>query len=107
MSDVFEHNPGDHEDPLAGPTWTLGIIGIAMLAVSVLGVAAIFYDRSRVEDDVKVLAKPTVQLEDLRNQQLARLGGEVRIEKRSADEESLVIPLEQAMTLVVEDAQRR
>ena len=45
MSDAYEHNPGDHEDPLAGPTWTLGITGIELFAVSVLGVAAIFYDR--------------------------------------------------------------
>ena len=70
-------------------------------------VAGIFYDRTRVEEDEKVLSQPTLDLESLEAEQVARLGGEVRIEKRTADEESLVIPIEQAMTRAVEEAQRR
>jgi len=107
MSDVFEHNPGDHEDPLAGPTWTLGLIGVIIFVVCVLGVAAIFYDRDRIEENAKVLEQPTLELEELNARQVARLGGDVRIEKRTPDEESLVIPLDQAMKLVVEEARRR
>ena len=40
--EYLEHNPGDHEDPLAGPTWTVGIIGTVMFVVTVLGVASLY-----------------------------------------------------------------
>jgi hypothetical protein len=103
MSDIYEHNPGDHEDPLAGPTWTVGIAGSALLAVSVLVVAAIFYDARTTELEVKVLDQPTIDLDALRMAQAERLAGPIRIERRSADEESLVIPIDRAMDLIVEE----
>ena len=44
MHEVYEHNPGDHEDPLPGPTWILGILGSGLLGVVVLGVTALFFN---------------------------------------------------------------
>ena len=102
MSDVYEHDSQDHEDPVAGPTWTISLIGIALLAASVLGVTALFYDVVDQERETKVLDLPVHDLEVMRREQSARLEGPVRIERRIAEEDSLVIPLDQAMELVVE-----
>jgi hypothetical protein len=102
MSETFEHNPNDHEDPLAGPTWTIGIIGVILLAVSLLGLTALFYDRTDVELDVKVLEVPSAALDEMRATQNARLAG-VRLEKRVAEEESIVIPIERAMEIIVQE----
>ena len=38
MSDHAEHNPGDHEDPLPGPTWIVTFLGVVLLAVIILGI---------------------------------------------------------------------
>ena len=103
MTDIQEHNTGDHEDPLPGPTWTVGVIGVVLLAVSVLAVAALFYERASVEREIKVLSQPTIYLMAVNAEQLAHLEGPVRIESRSEDEDSLVIPLEDAMTLTVRE----
>jgi hypothetical protein len=103
MTDTFEHNPGDHEDPLAGPTWTISFIGVALLAVSMLGVAALFYDVEGIERDVKVLAVPVEEVATMRAAQEARLAGPVRLERRIEGEDSLVIPIEQAMEAVVSE----
>ena len=103
MSDVFEHNPGDHEDPLAGPTWTIALILVVLMAVSLLGVAALYYDAVDAERAVKVLDLPVYDVELARVTQEARLQGPVRLERRIEGEDSLVIPLDQAMDLVVEE----
>lgn len=100
MSETFEHNPNDHEDPLAGPTWTIGIIGVILLAVSLLGLTALFYDRTDLELDVKVLEVPSIALDEMRAVQSERLAG-FRLEKRVPGEESLVIPIERAMEIIV------
>lgn len=38
---TFEHNPGDHEDPMGGPTWLVGIIGVIILIVVLFGVQSV------------------------------------------------------------------
>ena len=103
MSDYIEHNPGDHEDPLAGPTWTIGIIGVILLAVTLLGLAALFYSTADGEIDEKVLSVAGGTLDEMEAEQEARLTG-VRLEKRVEGEDSLVIPIERAMELLVEEA---
>jgi hypothetical protein len=108
MSEIFEHNQGDHEDPLAGPTWTVGAIGVVLLIVICLGTAAIFYSVIASELDRKVIDQPQIQLEQNRAENLARLDGPVRYELRPENpegERSLVIPINQAMTAMVEETQ--
>ncbi|MBT8486961.1 MAG: hypothetical protein HKO59_13640 [Phycisphaerales bacterium] len=107
MSDTFEHNPGDHEDPLAGPTWTVGIVGAVMLAVSVLGTAALYYDMRTQEEEEKVLSQPVLERAVLDDEQGARLDGPYRIERRPENvdgDPSVVIPIEDAMAIVVREA---
>jgi hypothetical protein len=41
--DQSEHNPTDHEDPLAGPTWIVGVGGTVVLIVVVTALTALFY----------------------------------------------------------------
>jgi hypothetical protein len=106
MSEHHEHNPGDHEDPLAGPTWLLGVIGIVLMIVIVLGLTALYYNAQAqfVEDRVKTaeIRELTEHLE----RQRARLEGPPREETRVIAEEEhtfYVIPIEQAMELVVQE----
>ena len=102
MTEMFEHNKGDHEDPVAGPTWTVAVVGVALPIVSVLGTAALYYDVRDREFETKVEGPKTVQLEKLNAMQTARLTGEIRMEQRlEAPEGALVIPIDKAMEIVV------
>ena len=108
----LEHNQGDHEDPLAGPTWTLSIVGIILFLVSMLGVAAVYYEASDTENDRKVLAVPSIEFDQLKADQLVRLNGGMstvlgdlppeRIERRYADEDTLVITIDDAIGHLLE-----
>ena len=114
MTDTYEHNPGDHEDPLPGPTITIGLIGIALLVVSVLGVTTLLYQVTDQEYEKKVVDQRVnigpPELEKLNSEQLARLAGPARRELRPenpAGQESLVIPIEDAMAKLVARMIRR
>ncbi len=104
MNDPLEHNPTDHEDPLAGPTWTIGIIGMVLLAVTVLAVAAVFYDVDTAERQIKIESAPTSVVEQLKAEQRLRLTG-MRRERRADGEEAVVIPIDLAMELMVLEAE--
>jgi hypothetical protein len=114
MTDTYEHNPNDHEDPVAGPTWTVSIVGAVLFVVSVLGVAALYYNVVSEEEVAKryedppadeTRQKPLTDLQQLDREQLARLDGPVRIERRvEVPEGALVIPIDQAMELIIEEA---
>lgn len=101
MTDIHEHNPHDHEDPLPGPSWMVGILGTILLVVIVLGLTALFYDaNNRIIDEVVITAVPQ-ELLDLKALQQERLD---KAHLDIFDEEiALVIPIEQAMELVVEE----
>ncbi len=103
MNDPLEHNPTDHEDPLAGPTWTIGIVGMVLLAVTVLAVAAVFYDVDIAEREIKIEIAPTSAFEQLAAEQRLRLAG-MRRERRADGEEAVVIPIDLAMELIVQEA---
>ena len=110
MTEVFEHNPGDHEDPLPGPTWMVGLLGTVLLTVIMLGLTALYYNAEHQEDTIKVIQRDPAELENLRAVQFARLTGEPRLEERIAENfqvvEEIVIPIDEAMRLVVEEAGR-
>lgn len=113
MTDVFEHNPGDHEDPLAGPTWIVAFLGAVLLAVIMLGLTALMYNAVADEEKVKVVERDPEELQTLRQQQLAQITGKPRwVEERvvvpgSEQEQvmqALMIPIDDAMALVVKEA---
>ena len=44
MSKHYEHNIQDHEDPVAGYTWMIGLVGTVLLVVTVLATVALYYN---------------------------------------------------------------
>lgn len=117
MSDVYEHNPDDHEDPIPSATWLVGFIGAVLLTVIFLGIVSIF--RGAVADTVQtnVLDVEPLDLQRLEARQLQRIDGEPRwMVRRAVDENGvegpetsrrLVIPIDEAMRLVASDLGRQ
>lgn len=105
MSDHAEHNIGDHEDPLPGPTWIIGVLGTVLLAVVILGVTALFFNADARVVDEKVIEQPYPQLEQMKQAQLAQLQGPPRIVEVNENDrkiETVVIPIELAMRKIAE-----
>jgi hypothetical protein len=109
-----EHNIGDHEDPAAGQTWLVSFVGTALLIVIFLGLTALYYNYAANEEATKVIARQPMGFEQITAAQQAQLEGEPRwIERPSEDPENpvmephLVIPIEQAMELVVKEHGQR
>ena len=73
MSDVFEHNPDDHEDPAAGPLWLVAALGTFLFIVTVLALTALYYNQQSMEDEGKLITATAQEIEDLRTEQEARL----------------------------------
>jgi hypothetical protein len=107
MSEYYEHNPGDHEDPVSGATWLLGVVGAVLLLVILLGLTALYYNAYSREFETKyVEPREPWDLRRYRSEQRDRLHREPRWESRIVAEEevaSLVIPIGRAMELVVQE----
>lgn len=101
MSDVFEHNPDDHEDPAAGPLWLVAGLGIFLFIITVLTLTALSYNQQSLEEESKVTTATAQEIEDLRTEQQARLA-EAHLDQFE-DEIALVIPIERAMELIAEE----
>jgi hypothetical protein len=105
MSDIYEHNSGDHEDPLPGPTWVIGILGSVLLGVVVLGVTALFFNAdSRMVDD-KVMSSAYPEYQDLKAEQMAKIEGQprmVQINENDQVVDTVVIPIDQAMARIAQ-----
>lgn len=110
MTEVFEHNPGDHDDPLTGPTWIIGFLGAVLLSVIVLGLTALVYNAQHKEEVEKLIKRDVDELETLRAQQQALLTGPphwIQVQEKDDKgnehvEKALVIPVDRAMELVVQ-----
>ena len=110
MHESYEHNPGDHDDPLPGPTYILTILGAVLFCVVVLGVTALFFnaDERMVLDKTQLATYP--QFETLKAEQLAKIAGPARkVEVNENDKvvESVVIPIDVAMQKIAERAGQR
>jgi hypothetical protein len=107
MSETSEHNIGDHEDPLPGPTWIVGLLGVVLLVVIGMGLTALYYNAMQHEDTKKFVDPDPGELVNLRTAQLARLGGTPHWEQSKnadgKDVKALIIPIDQAMQKVVQD----
>ena len=113
MSDLFEHNPGDHEDPLAGPTWIIGFLGAVLLAVIGLGLTALYYNAQHKEEEAKIVKRDPLELEHLRAMQLAVIDAKPhwreemeKVEGKNDEQKvrALSIPIDHAMELVVQES---
>lgn len=108
MSDAYEHNIGDHEDPLAGSTWLIMLIGSVLLVVIMLGLTALYYTSKNRAVETEIVAAPVQALLDLRAVQNARLTGAPRWEKRDdAGNEitAFVIPIDRAIEITAREFQ--
>ncbi len=106
MTDVFEHNPGDHEDPLAGPTWLMGFLGAVTLVAIIGALTALYYNEKNEEVEDQIVIPPREEVADLTAQQEALLAGPPRsIIRQEQGEEvrAYVIPIDRAMELVVRE----
>ena len=105
MEDHGEHNPGDHEDPLPGPTWIIGILGSVLMAVVVLGVTALFFNADTRMIDAKVVNADYAQVAELKQEQLAAIDGPPRkkeVLENDQKVETIVIPVNRAMEIYAE-----
>jgi hypothetical protein len=114
MSEVYEHNPSDHEDPLTGPTWIVAFLGTVLLTVITLGLTALFYNAQAQEEEQKLILRDPMELGNLQAHQREQITGTPRwVEQQVVVEgsapqltRSLVIPIEQAMELVAAEQSR-
>jgi hypothetical protein len=100
MEDRGEHNPGDHEDPLPGPTWIIGILGTVLLSICILGITALFFNADTRMVDLKVVDADYPQVETMKSQQLRAIEGPARRKEIIENEqkvETIVIPIDEAM----------
>ncbi len=106
MTDHPEHNIDDHEDPAASSTWLMGFIGAVLLVVTMLGVTALYYNLKATQVDTEVVQVDIDDVKKARSEQEGRLTAPVHWEERDDGGEvtrELIIPLERAMTIVVEE----
>lgn len=106
MSDVYEHNPSDHEDPTAGPTWIVGGLGVILLAATLFGVTALYYNVKTAEVEEYFVEPERSDVMELRKQQEAMLEGpprHVTRDEAGTEVEAFVIPIDRAMELVVQE----
>lgn len=107
--EYYEHNPGDHEDPVAGPTWLMGLVGTILLVVIIFGLTAMYYNAQARKTEEKLLQRDPLELRLYRQQQEAMLTGEPRwVVEQVNDMETrrYVIPIDQAMDRVVQESSR-
>jgi hypothetical protein len=106
---VYEHNPGDHEDPLPGSTWLVGGAGTILLAVVLFAVTALFYEANQQEFNVVYVNQPAAAFKALQARQEAVLHQpakwverpRIAAEPDGEKERVFVIPIERAMELIV------
>ena len=107
MTDVFEHNPDDHEDPRAGLTWLLGAIGALTLLITMLAVWALYYNVKAVQVEEAVVAPARQDVIELRESQEEFLVGPPRwilVDVQGEPVRRYVVPIEQAMEAVVRES---
>ena len=78
MTEVFDHNPDDHEDPRAGLTWLLGVIGTLTLVITMLAVWALYYNVKRVQVEEVFVAPGRLDVIELQQSQEQFLVGPPR-----------------------------
>lgn len=106
MSKHYEHNIQDHEDPSAGYTWMIGLVGTVLLVVTVLATVALYYNVKASEVKEVFTEQPRIDVKKLRAKQLQVLSNTphwVEREDESGEiKRYLAIPIDRAIQLVIE-----
>ena len=102
MNEVYEHNPGDHEDPVPASTWMVGLVGTIALVIIMLGLTALYYNAKSEEFTEKHLVMETRELAELRSKQ-ARL---IQSWWKDAGAERYGMPVDVAMQRYVDQVKR-
>ena len=63
------------DDPEAGKTWLVTIIGVTVLAALVIAISVIYFRTEQAEVDAKVIEPEYLALKDLKASQLSLLAG--------------------------------
>jgi hypothetical protein len=63
------------DDPEAGKTWLVSIIGVTILAALVMAISVIYFRTEQAEVDAKVIEPEYLALKDLKASQLSLLAG--------------------------------
>ncbi|MBQ71481.1 MAG: hypothetical protein CMJ67_01095 [Planctomycetaceae bacterium] len=98
------------DDPEAGTTWFLALVGVVVMVVTVLALVVMYFDFEGSEVDRKIVDRPTVSLEELKLGQQETLTeyGTYEIEDAEGNMVKRIrIPVKQAMELVLADERSR
>jgi hypothetical protein len=63
------------DDPEAGKTWLVSIVGVTILAALVMAISVIYFRTEQAEVDAKVIEPEYLALKDLKAAQLSLLAG--------------------------------
>lgn len=106
MSTHHEHNPKDHEDPSAGYTWMIGLVGTVLLVVTVLATVALYYNVQASQNKETVIEPLRKDVKKRRDEQLQILSNTPRWFEREDEsgeiKRYLAIPIDRAIELVIE-----
>ena len=107
MTDQYEHNIGDHEDPRASSTWLIGFIGALLVVVTMLGVTALYYNVKASKVEEVVVDEPLIEVKKARIRQEQLITGHPRwVEVEDVGggvRRELAIPIDRAMQLIVDE----
>ena len=104
---TFEHNPGDHEDPMGGPTWLVGIVGAIILIVVLFGVQAVLKATERDTADEFVTQLDLSELNSVRARGAERMVDAPRvveyIDENGQVQTRVAIPIDDAIKVTLRD----
>lgn len=98
------------DDPEPGSTWFFSLVSVVLMAVTVLGLVAIYFGFADIEVEEKVLDRKVRSLEKLRLAQETTLQETGTYDIETADGETVTrirIPIDDAMGLVLAEQRSR
>ena len=93
------------DDPEAGKTWLVSIVGVTILAALVMAISVIYFRTEQAEVDAKVIAPEYLALKDLKAAQLELLksGGAYVADIGGQQVQRKRIPVADAIKLMAEN----
>ena len=98
------------DDPEAGSTWFLSVVGVILMVVTVLALVVMYFDFENSEIDRKIVDRPAVPLQEMKLDQQESLTeyGVYDVEDAEGNQVKRIrIPVKQAMELVIADERSR
>jgi hypothetical protein len=93
------------DDPEAGKTWTVSLIGVTVLAALVLALSVMYFRTEQAEVEAKVIEPEYLALKELKAQQLELLAsrGAYSMDMGGASVQRNRIPVADAMRMMAEN----